>query len=195
MKLKKITAISFSLALLIVSAMAQAGDGLKLPETASGRRLSAFVSAFNTGELKAMREFHQNNDSEGVLAGGVEGMLEQDKQMQQELGTFAVRKILDSSEHTIEAVLQASKGQWFKIKLTVEPQPPNKIIGIGLEPTDPVGEKKPTAATGAGGNQAPADMTIDAKVRGEVIEGAIKNLNDYYVFPEVAKQMEKALRG
>ncbi|HYP25360.1 MAG TPA: S41 family peptidase [Blastocatellia bacterium] len=200
MKLKKITGLSFSLALLIVSAMAQAGDGLKLPETSAGRRLSAFVSAFNTGDLKAMRDFHQNNDSEGVLAGGVEGMLEQDKQMQQELGTFAVRKILDSSEHAVEAVLQASKGQWFKIRLTVEAQPPNKIIGIGLEPTDPVDGKKPGATAGASPAQAPAagraaeDMTVDAKMREEVIEGAIKNLNDYYVFPDVAKQMEKALR-
>jgi len=36
--------------------------------------------------------------------------------------------------------------------------------------------------------------TIDAAIRTEVIEGAIKALNDAYVFPEVAQKMEAALR-
>ena len=187
MTLKKITGISFSFILLIVSAMAQTGDGVKLPDTASGRRLSAFVAAFNTGELKAMRDFHQDNDAEGVLAGGVERMLEQDKQMQQDFGALTVRKILDSSEHKIAVVLQAKNGQWLKMRLEVQPQPPNKIIGIGLEPTD---QSYQTSTSGA----ASDDLTIDANMRGEVIEGAIKRLNDFYVFPDVAKQMEKALR-
>jgi len=38
------------------------------------------------------------------------------------------------------------------------------------------------------------DMQIDAATRSAVIEGAIKNLNAAYVFPEVAKKMEQALR-
>ncbi|HEY0426673.1 MAG TPA: S41 family peptidase [Pyrinomonadaceae bacterium] len=39
------------------------------------------------------------------------------------------------------------------------------------------------------------DLTIDAKVRTEVIDNILKNLNDYYVFPEVAKQMETDVRA
>jgi C-terminal processing protease CtpA/Prc len=45
--------------------------------------------------------------------------------------------------------------------------------------------------------QGPAeqpDLTIDAKVRAEVIEAIIKNLNQSYIFPETAKKMETALR-
>src|SRR5215216_1814804 len=42
------------------------------------------------------------------------------------------------------------------------------------------------------GNQP--DLTIDAATRTAVIEGALKNLNDYYVFPEVAKKMDQAIR-
>jgi retinol-binding protein 3 len=38
------------------------------------------------------------------------------------------------------------------------------------------------------------DMTIDAKTRTAVIEGAIKALNENYVFPETAKKMEQAVR-
>jgi hypothetical protein len=38
------------------------------------------------------------------------------------------------------------------------------------------------------------DMTIDAAARAEVIDGVLKKLNDAYVFPEVAKKMEQAIR-
>ncbi|HVF88866.1 MAG TPA: S41 family peptidase [Blastocatellia bacterium] len=196
MKLKKITGISFSFILLIVSAMAQAGDGVKLPQTAAAQRMSAFVSAFNSGEANAMRDFHLNNDAAGVLAGGVERMLDQDKQMQQDFGALTVRKVLDSSEHSITAVLRAKNGQWIKMRLEVDPQAPNKIIGIGIEPTDAVEEKKPgeAAAQASGRGAAAGDPALDARTREEVIDGAIRNLNDAYVFPDVAKQMEKALR-
>lgn len=41
---------------------------------------------------------------------------------------------------------------------------------------------------------AQPNLTVDAKTRGEVIEGALKALNESYVFPETAKQMEQAIR-
>ena len=37
------------------------------------------------------------------------------------------------------------------------------------------------------------DLTINAAMRSEVIEGVIEKLNAYYVLPEVAKEMEKAI--
>src|ERR1051325_2662659 len=46
-------------------------------------------------------------------------------------------------------------------------------------------------AQGQGGQP---DLTIDAATRAAVIEGALKNLNDYYVFPEVAAKMDQAIR-
>ncbi|HSB10998.1 MAG TPA: S41 family peptidase [Blastocatellia bacterium] len=38
------------------------------------------------------------------------------------------------------------------------------------------------------------DLTISPAIRSEVIEGALKKLNDFYVFPETAKKMEQAIR-
>jgi len=50
-----------------------------------------------------------------------------------------------------------------------------------------------------GFSQRPADdqpdMKIDAATRTQVIETLVKNLNDSYVFPDVAKQMGEAVRG
>src|SRR5262245_8083254 len=47
------------------------------------------------------------------------------------------------------------------------------------------------------GRQGPPpqkDMAVTPEIRKEVIEGAIKGLNDRYVFPETAKKMEDAIR-
>jgi len=38
------------------------------------------------------------------------------------------------------------------------------------------------------------DMTIDAATKTQVIDGILKELNDRYVFPEVAKQIETSIR-
>ena len=41
----------------------------------------------------------------------------------------------------------------------------------------------------------PSDLAIDAAARAEVIDGALKALNDGYVFPDVAARMEQAIRA
>jgi retinol-binding protein 3 len=46
----------------------------------------------------------------------------------------------------------------------------------------------------AQGRADQSDLAINADTRSEVIEGVIKRLNDFYVFPEVARQMETAIR-
>ena len=51
----------------------------------------------------------------------------------------------------------------------------------------------PIAGKAQGPGSQP-DMTVDAATRSAVVEGAIKNLNDFYVFPETAKKMEQAIR-
>ena len=46
----------------------------------------------------------------------------------------------------------------------------------------------------AQGPQEQPDLTVDAATRSAVIEGALKRLNDSYVFPETAKKMEQTIR-
>jgi len=50
------------------------------------------------------------------------------------------------------------------------------------------------AAAQQPGPQQP-DLTIDAATRKQVIDAALKRLNDAYVFPEAAQAMEKAVRA
>jgi C-terminal processing protease CtpA/Prc len=50
------------------------------------------------------------------------------------------------------------------------------------------------ASAQPGPQQQPPDLTIDAATRKQVIDSALKRLNDAYVFPETAQAMEKAVR-
>lgn len=45
------------------------------------------------------------------------------------------------------------------------------------------------------GPPPPPDVTIDVAMRREVIDGALAALNEAYVFPDVAKQMDAAVRA
>jgi C-terminal processing protease CtpA/Prc len=51
-----------------------------------------------------------------------------------------------------------------------------------------------TVANVAAAQPEQPDLTIDAATRTQVIDGILKRLNDSYVFPEVAKKMEQAIR-
>jgi hypothetical protein len=46
----------------------------------------------------------------------------------------------------------------------------------------------------AQGQPQQQDRTVDAATRTEVIEGVLKRLNDFYVFPEIARKMDAAIR-
>ena len=52
----------------------------------------------------------------------------------------------------------------------------------------------PSTATAAQARPEQPDMTIDAATRTQVIEAALKRLNEQYVFPETAQKMEQAIR-
>jgi C-terminal processing protease CtpA/Prc len=54
--------------------------------------------------------------------------------------------------------------------------------------------QQPATQNAAAASQPP-DLTIDAAARTEVIDGIIKELNDGYVFPDVAKKIEGDLRA
>jgi hypothetical protein len=68
-------------------------------------------------------------------------------------------------------------------KIEVKDADPAEVVSFNLRAIPP------------GMTAADMNMKLDAATRGRVIDGAIANLNEYYVFPETAKKMEEALRA
>jgi len=67
--------------------------------------------------------------------------------------------------------------------LDVRDADPAEVIAFGLRAIPP------------GTSVADLTLNIDAATRARVIDGAIRQLNESYVFPEIAKKMEEALRA
>ena len=66
------------------------------------------------------------------------------------------------------------------------------VTAINIVVLVPIGVGVMRAAQGP---PQPPDATIDAATRNEVIDGALKALNDAYVSPEIARKMEEAIRS
>jgi CubicO group peptidase (beta-lactamase class C family) len=101
----------------------------KAPDTEAGRRFSAWLQALNSGDLKNLKAFH--------TASGAGDRV--DRRAQQDFGFYRqtrglqLRKVVQSSEHEIVALVQAELTEaWFQASITVAAQPPHPVSSISI---------------------------------------------------------------
>ncbi len=130
------------------SARSQSGQAAKIPDTAAGRQLTAYITAVNSGDEKVMRSFLESHTAESVLQRvPVDRLAAMERKSFEDFGGYEIRKVLESKEYRIRVVLQAKKGQLIDFTLDVEQSSPYKIIGAIILPAQP--------QEGNGGNQPP----------------------------------------
>ncbi len=101
---------------------------IELPQTAAGKTLGAFLLAFNSGKLEAMRKFHQEH------AGSPENA-EQDMGFFNQSGGLKLHSVKHSTEMEIEALAQRKQdGEWVMFSIGVEAQAPHRITDIRVKP-------------------------------------------------------------
>jgi CubicO group peptidase (beta-lactamase class C family) len=124
------------------SATPQATDDVKLPDTPAGKTLAAFLKAFNTGSLEALKKFHQ-------ATGGNPENAEQDLGFFNNNGGLKVASVVSSSTTEITVLAQKKKdGGWINFGIEVAPNPPHQIMDIRARPASaPAGAEsaKPAA--------------------------------------------------
>jgi hypothetical protein len=107
-----------------------ADDGLKLPNTPAGNTLEKFIRAFNTGDLATLRRFHEEH-------GGDPENAQQDIGFYEQSGGLKLHRVISSSEHAIEVLVQAKKDErWLSFAISVAALPPNGITDIRVRPTE-----------------------------------------------------------
>jgi CubicO group peptidase (beta-lactamase class C family) len=122
----------------ILSGQAQSVQIAKLPDTAAGRQLSAYIAAVNAGDEKVMRSFLESHTSERVLERvSVERIAAMERKSFEEFGGYELRKVLESKDYSIRVLLQAKKGQLINFTLDVEQSAPHKIMGANIQPAEP----------------------------------------------------------
>jgi len=127
------------LALALAPAVAQQ---VSLPDTEAGRKLAALLEALNSGQRDAIRDFIAAHYAQSALA---QRSADERAVVYMEIfadsGGFDVRQVLDSSERTVIVLAQNRLGgDWIRLHLDLEPQPPHGIIGLGLQMEQPPAE-------------------------------------------------------
>lgn len=112
-----------------------------IPPTPAGKKLDAFLSAFNTGDRAALKSFfEQSMEWAPDDPSAVDDMTNHYVGLYRQSRGLTLRKIRESSTARIRAVVQAkSTGVWSEISVFITAKPPKyeeavapfKIVGLG----------------------------------------------------------------
>lgn len=116
---------------------------VKLPDTPAGKTFGEFLKAFNTGDLETLKRFHKNH-------GGPEDNAEQDLGAFRQTGVMTLHSIAKATDTSIEALVQASNGNWLLFAIGVDSNPPYPVTDIRVRPTE-----APASAPKAGQQNSP----------------------------------------
>jgi hypothetical protein len=147
-----------------------------IPSTPAGQTLQAWLTAFNGGDRAQIdaycHKYDSKNSPDRMMS--FRGMT----------GGFELVQILKSDRLHIEFLVKERNSATKAIgNLDVKDADPAEVVEFDLQALPP------------DANLSEITFKIDAPARTRVIDGAIKNLNEFYVFPETAKKMEESVRA
>ncbi|MGY3617766.1 S41 family peptidase [Bradyrhizobium sp. USDA 10063] len=147
---------------------------ITIPDTPAGRTLNAFLEAFNSGDRTKVQDYQQKFgakiDVDGLMA------------FRRQTGGFDLLSI------------DASEPLWIKFRVKEKASPTVAVGRLRLKSGAP--EMVDTQILRAMPPGAVfEDLALDAQSRERVIDGAIANLKELYVFPDLAQKMADALKS
>jgi hypothetical protein len=163
------------LLLLLVTASAWP-QSTAIPDTPAGHTLQAWLDAYNSGDRARIQEYVSKYEPTGSV--------DQTLAFHEQTGGFRLLGVDKSEKLHIE----------FRVK---EKASPTTAIGkIDVRDGNPaLVEHFRLRAIPPGMTAADMNLKIDAATRTRVMDSAITNLNEFYVFPDTAKKMEENLRA
>jgi len=154
----------------------QAGAQPAIPETPAGRTFKAWLEAFNSGDRGLLDTYIHKFDPNKSL--------DNEMQFRGMTGGFNLLQIVKSEPLHLEFLLKERRSDTTGIgKLEVKEGDPAQVTSFGLRALPP------------GTAVSDLNFKIDAATRTRVIDGAIAQLNEFYVFPETAKKMGEAVKA
>ncbi len=168
--------ILFSFLLLPSSAWAQSAAQTAIPDTPAGRVLSAWLQAFNSGDVAQLDAYCRKYDPTKI-AGDL-------MPFRKQTGGFDLLQIIKSEPLHIEFLIKEKLSDTHAVgKLDVTAANSPQVANFSLRALPP------------GASVSQLNFTLDAATRAEVINTALADLNEFYVSPDVAKQMSDAIRA
>ena len=154
----------------------QVGPQPAIPETPAGHTFKAWLTAFNSGDRARFDAYLHKYDPAKSL--------DNEMQFRGMTGGFDLLQIVKSEPLHLEFLVKERRGETQAIgKLDVKEGDPAQVADFGLRALPP------------GTKVSDLNFKIDATARTHVIDGAIAQLNEFYVFPETAKKMEDLVKS
>lgn len=165
----------YRICFFLVLAQVPAGPQVVIPDTPAGRTFKAWLEAFDSGDRDRIEAYCRKYEPDKTA--------ENEISFRNMTGGFELLKIEGSERLHIEVVVkERNSGNTAVGALDVKDADPAVVTGFMLRLLPP------------GASLASVNFKIDAEERARVIDGAISNLNESYVFPDVTKKMEDALK-
>jgi hypothetical protein len=145
-----------------------------IPATPAGTVLRQWLAAFNSGDSTRLAAYYRKYQPDGRAA--------DEMRFRDQTGGFDLVSIERSEPRHIE----------FTVKERKSPMVGYGVIDVAAGEPVRVSDRMLQAI---GPNATAASVRIDAAGRKRVIEGAIAQLDSFYVFPQMAKRMDDTLRA
>jgi retinol-binding protein 3 len=159
--------------------LSSASADVTIPDSPAGRAASAWLEAFNSGDRTRLDDYFKKYEP-SKHADDFMGFRDR-------VGGFDLLSIEKSEPNRIVFLLKERNSERRALaKFQVSDSDP-----LGGTPPQVTGSRIQGIFDGA----AVIGFDIDAATRKHVIDGAIAMLDEFYVFPEVAKKMGIAVRG
>lgn len=158
---------------LLISSSLGAAE-VTFPDTPAGRTMSVWLEAFNSGDRTRLDEYFKKYEPEKHAD---DFMAFRDR-----VGGFELLSIEKSEPNRIVVLLKERNSERRALaRFQVSNSDPPQVTSSEVR--------------GIFDGAAIIGFDIDAATRARVIDGAIAMLDEFYVFPEVAKKMGIAVRG
>ncbi len=106
----------------------------KLPESAAGRRVAAYIESFNSGNEATVREFQNKNFSSALLQRRSEvERMQMYRQIHGNLGRLTLRRVLQAGNDAISILVTAANGEWLRCDFNFEATAPHKITALSID--------------------------------------------------------------
>jgi len=174
-------ALRFCLALFLTLASASGQTPTALPDTSAGRTFKAFLDAFNSGDRAQIESYCRTYADPAPP----DAMTSSDSLMgfHNITGGFDLLQVVKSEPLHLEVIVKERKSDNRGVAtLDVKAGEPALVADMEMRLIPP------------GASLSDLNVTLDAAMRTRVIDGALAKLNEFYVSPETAKQMEVAIR-
>lgn len=166
----------FLLAAAFFVAFSDARSQTAIPETPAGHTFKAWLDAFNSGDRAIEEQYLKIYDPSKSL--------DEEMHFRNMTGGFVLTQVLKSDPQRLEFMVKERNGETVAIgKMEVKTGDPAQVANFSLRAIPP------------GAKVSDLNFRIDAATRSKVLAGAVAALNDTYVFPDMAKKMEEAVRA